>query len=227
MADIDYIPTGFKQTCDICLLSSYSFVLGYYKKLNEGIQADINVHDVCKHYFSYFMSLIDARAELQSAKEFLDQEYRILPNPDICPKNSCIFEYFIFRILHHFCQIYQSDNIRGYEHIRDFDEYLRIQGNQIRSQNFIIEKMDARRHFLQDAYQMVKNHLDNGRHRLAMILFATGNGGHSVVVFKDDANGQYKFRDPNSLGVTDTVSHINIPFSDHLSISEYILFSAV
>lgn len=227
MADIDYIPTGFKQTCDICLLSSYSFVLGYYKKLNEGIQADINVHDVCKHYFSYFMSLIDARAELQSAKEFLDQEYRILPNPDICPKNSCIFEYFIFRILHHFCQIYQSDNIRGYEHIRDFDEYLRIQGNQIRSQNFIIEKMDARRHFLQDAYQMVKNHLDNGRHRLAMILFATGNGGHSVVVFKDDANGQYKFRDPNSLGLTDTVSHINIPFSDHLSISEYILFSAV
>jgi hypothetical protein len=227
MADIDYIPTGFKQTCDICLLSSYSFVLGYYKKLNEGIQADINVHDVCKHYFSYFMSLIDARAELRSAKEFLDQEYRILPNPDICPKNSCIFEYFIFRILHHFCQIYQSDNIRGYEHIRDFDEYLRIQGNQIRSQNFIIEKMDARRHFLQDAYQMVKNHLDNGRHRLAMILFATGNGGHSVVVFKDDANGQYKFRDPNSLGLTDTVSHINIPFSDHLSISEYILFSAV
>ena len=129
--------------------------------------------------------------------------------------------------MHHFCQIYQSDNIRGYEHIRDFDEYLRIQGNQIRSQNFIIEKMDARRHFLQDAYQMVKNHLDNGRHRLAMILFATGNGGHSVVVFKDDANGQYKFRDPNSLGLTDTVSHINIPFSDHLSISEYILFSAV
>ena len=227
MADIQYIPTGFKQTSDICLLASYSFVLGYYKKLKEGIHADINVHDVCRHYFSYFMYLIDGRVELQSVKEFLDLEYRYLPNPDVCPENSRIFEYFVFRILHHYCQVYQNDKIRGYEHICDFDEYLRIQGNPIRSQNFIIEKMDAKRQFLSDAYQNIKTHLDNGLHHLAMILYSTGHGGHSVVVFKHDANGQYIFRDPNSCGLTDIVSHIDMSFSNQLNISEYILFSAV
>ena len=227
MADVQYVPIGFKQTSDICLLSSYSFVLGYYKKLNEGIQADINVHDVCKQYFSYFITLIDKKPELQSVKEFLNLEYSVLPNPNLCPKNSCVFEYFIFRVLHHYCQIYENDSIRGYEHIRDFDLFLRNQRNPICSQNYIIEKMDAKKQFLPDAYKEVKNHLDNGQHHLAMILYATGFGGHSVVVFKDNANGQYKFRDPNSCGLTDIVSHTDMSFSDQLNINEYILFSAV
>lgn len=227
MADSQYVPIGFKQASDICLLSSYSFVLGYYKKLNEGVQADVNVHDACRQYFSYFITLIDKKPELQSVKEFLNLEYSVLPNPNLCPMNSCIFEYFIFRVLHHYCQVYENDSIRGYEHIRDFDLYLRNQGNPICSQNYIIEKMDAKRKFLPDAYTEVKNHLDNGQHHLAMILYATGSRGHSVVVFKDDSNGQYTFRDPNNCDIVNEVSFVNMGFCKQLNISEYILFSEI
>lgn len=224
MADIQFVPTGFRQTSDICLLSSYSFVLGYYKKLNEGVQADVSVHDVCRQYFSYFMSLIDMRADLQSVKDFFDLEYRILPDPDIRPENSCIFEYFIFRILHHYCQVYEND-IRGYEHIRGFDEYLRNSNNNVHPQNFIIDSVNVQSYIIRDAHQRVKNHLDNGQHHLAMILYVTGSGGHSVVVFKNDADGLYYFRDSNSLDITKSSSSVNLEFSDQLNISEYILFS--
>ena len=108
MADSQYVPIGFKQTSDICLLSSYSFVLGYYKKLNEGVNVDVNVHDVCNQYFSYLITLIDNKPELQSVKEFLNREYSVLPSPssNLCPKNSCIFEYFIFIVLYNYCNIY-------------------------------------------------------------------------------------------------------------------------
>lgn len=221
MADVQYVPMGFRQTSDICLLSSYSFVLGYYKKLNEGAQADVNVHDVCRQYFSYFMSLIDMRADLQSVKEFLDLEYHVLPNPHQSPKNSCIFEYFIFRVLHHYCQVYGND-IRGYEHIRVFDEYLRNNNNNIHPQNFIINRVNTQRNII---HQEIRDYLDSGTHHLAMILYATGSGGHSVVVFKNDADGLYYFRDSNSLDITKTASSVNIDFSDQLNISEYILFS--
>lgn len=227
MANIHFIPTGFKQTSDICLLSSYSFVLGYYKKLSEGVQADINVHDICNLYYSYYRHLLDQRNELKKVKDFLDVEYSVLPNPCLNSKNSCIYEYFIYRILHHFCQVYRNDTIRGYEHIRDFDEYLRTQGNTIRSHNFIINSIEAQRIVIPDAYQTIKNHLDNGQHHLAMILYATGSGGHSVVVFKDDANGQYYFRDSNNPNTSNQASFINIDFSNQLNISEYLLFSDV
>ena len=227
MADIDYIPTGFKQTSDICLLASYSFVLGYYKKLNEGVQADVNVHDICNVYYSFFRNLLGQMAELEKVKDFLDVEHSVLPNPHLNLKNCCIYEYFIYRILHHFCQVYRNDTIRGYEHIREFDEYLRTQGNTVRSHNFIINGIDTQRNVIPNAYRTIKNHLDNGQHHLAMILYATGSGGHSVVVFKDDADNQYYFRDSNNPDIVNQASFINIEFSDQLDISEYLLFSDV
>ena len=227
MADSQYVPIGFKQTSDICLLSSYSFILGYYKKLNEGVQVDVNVHDVCKIYYSYFMNLINQRSELHNDRLLWEKEYSALLNPDQTIVNVSNYESFVFRTIHHYCQVYQNDNIRGYEHIRDFDEYLNNQGNPIRSKNFIVYGINAQRNSIPDAYNVVKNHLDSGTHHLAMVIYLTRGGGHSVVIFKNDEDSQYLFRDPNSQNIVNQASIINMNFSNHMEISEYILFSAI
>lgn len=57
MANIQFIPIGFRQTNNICLLASFSFVLSYYKKLENEAQEEINVYNVCDKYMQYFLQL--------------------------------------------------------------------------------------------------------------------------------------------------------------------------
>lgn len=222
MADLQYIPVGFKQTNDICLLASYSFVLRYYKNLHEGLHDDVNMPNVCGEYIDF----ITHNSNVSNCfSQLVRHEYQALYDQNGTIKDINCYEYFISRVLHIYCQRIMND-IRGYIHIQEFDEYLRKNDRQIHSKTFDICGIRAEKYIVHDAYSIVKNHLDNGNHNLAMIMYLTPRGGHSVVLLKNSQNGQYQFRDPNCDNISDTASILDAYFVDQrLDICEYILFS--
>lgn len=222
MADIQYIPTGFKQTSDICLLASYSFVLGYYKKLNEGVQADVNVHDVCNKYMQYLFQL-PGNAHI---RQNIEADYNLLfnANRQIIDVNN--YESFVSWKLHHFCQ---DRNIRGLDHIKAYDDYLYRTGDIIRCHNFRIDDGDVVTGTtpIPGAPAIIRGHLDDNENNLAMIVYLTQRGGHSVLVGKNNQNGEYFFRDPNEENISNVCSHVNLSLYDIRTISEYALFSFI
>lgn len=76
MANIQLIQIGFRQTNDICLLASYSFVLGYYKKLADETNDGIEVHRVCDNYMHYLMQL----PENALTRQNIEADYNLLFN---------------------------------------------------------------------------------------------------------------------------------------------------
>ena len=126
MADLQYIPVGFKQTNDICLLASYSFVLRYYKNLHEGLHDDVNMPNVCGEYIDF----ITHNSNVSNCfSQLFRHEYQALYDQNGTIKDINCYEYFISRVLHIYCQRIMND-IRGYIHIQEFDEYLRSGGDQ-------------------------------------------------------------------------------------------------
>lgn len=222
MADLQYVPVRFRQTNDICLLASYSFVLQYYKNLHEGLHEDINMPNVCGEYIDYITQ--NSKVPIRFS-QLVRHEYQALYDHNGTIKDINCYEYFVSRIMHIYCQRIMND-IRGYNHIREFDDYLRQNDRQIHSKTFYICGIRAEKYIVHDAYSIVKNHLDNGNHNLAMIMYLTPGGGHSVVLLKNSQNGQYQFRDPNCDNISDTASILDAYFVDQrLDICEYILFS--
>lgn len=227
MANLQLIPNGFKQTGDICLLASYSYILGYYKKLAEGVGADVPTYDVCEAYYKYNMELLKNDNICQTYIDSIQIGHGCLMGINNQPKDNNTYECFISRILHFYCQKIKNDRLRGYDHIKEFDYYLLQKGNQIRPVNYKIEKCLTGNNHIQNAFQEIERHLCISEHNLAMLIFLSPCGGHSVVVAKDTNNDVILFRDPNYSVVTKNASIINTEFSNQLVITEYMLFSQV
>ena len=222
MANIQLIPIGFRQTNDICLLASYSFVLGYYKKLADETHDGIEVHSVCDNYMHYLMQL----PENAQTRQNIEADYILLFNANHQIVDANNYEIFVSGKLHQICH---SRNIRGLDHIKEYDDYLYSTGDVIRCQNFRIDDGDVVTGTtpIPKAPAIIMRHLDDNENNLAMIVYLTQRGGHSVLVGKNNQNGTYFFRDPNHDDISDVCSHVNLSLYDMRTISEYILFSAI
>lgn len=177
MAYIQFIPIGFRQTNDICLLTSYSFVLGYYKMLADEVQEGIDVHNLCDKYMQYLLQL----PENAHIRQNIEAEYNLLfnANHEIVDANN--YEYFVFRKLHQFCQ---GRNIRGLDHIKAYDEYLYRIRDVVRCHNFRIDDGNVVTGItpINGAAAIIMRHLDENENNLAMIVYQTQVEGHSVLV---------------------------------------------
>lgn len=222
MASIQFIPIGFRQTNNICLLASFSFVLGYYKKLEDETQEGIDVYNVCNKYMHYLLQL----PENALIRQNMEADYNLLfnINHQIVDVNN--YERFVSMKLHSFCH---NRNMRGLDHIKAYDDYLFRTGDVIRCHNFSIEDGDVVTNTtpIPDAPAIIMRHLDDNENNLAMIVYLTQGNGHSVLVGKNNQNGDYFFRDPNQDNISAVCSHVNLSICDMCIISEYILFSAI
>lgn len=222
MANIQFIPIGFRQTNDICLLASYSFVLGYYKKLSDAAQEEIDVHNVCNEYMQYLLQL----PENSLIRQNMEADYNLLFNVNHQIVDANNYERFVSRKLHDFCH---DRNIRGLEHIKAYDDYLYRTGDVIRCHNFRIDDrgVAAGTTPIPRAPAIILRHLNDNENNLAMIVYLTQGGGHSVLVGKNNQNGDYFFRDPNYDNISNVCSHVNLSLYDMHTISEYVLFSSI
>jgi len=222
MANTQLIPIGFRQTNDICLLASYSFVLGYYKNLADEDQEEIDVHNVCNKYMQYLVQL----PEFAHIRQNIEADYNMLfnANRQIVDVNN--YEHFVSMKLHQICQ---SRNIRGLDHIKAYDNYLYRRGDVIRCHNFRIDNGNvvAGTTPIPGASTIIMRHLDDNENNLAMIVYLAQGNGHSVLVGKNNQNGEYFFRDPNNDNISNVCSHVNFSLYDIRTISEYVLFSSI
>lgn len=222
MASIQFIPIGFRQTNDICLLASFSFVLGYYKKLENEALEEISVYNVCDKYMQYLLQL----PENAIIRQNMEADYISLFNENDQIVNVNNYELFVSMQLHHYCH---GRNIRGLNHIKAYDDYLYREGDDIRCHNFRIDDRDVVTGIIPipEAPAIIMRHLDDNENNLAMIVYQTQRGGHTVLVGRNNLNGEYFFRDPNNDNISNVCSHVNLSLSDMHTISEYVLFSSI
>lgn len=222
MANIQFIPIGFRQTNNICLLASFSFVLGYYKKLADEAQEEIDAHNVCNKYMQYLLQL----PENAHIRQNMEADYNLLFNVNHQIVDANNYERFVSGKLHQFCH---DRNIRGLDHIKAYDDYLYRTGDIIRCHNFRIDDGDVVTGTTPIPYAsaIIRGHLDDNENNLAMIVYLTQGNGHSVLVGKNNQNGDYFFRDPNNDNISQVCSHVNLPLNNMNAICEYILFSSI
>lgn len=222
MANIQFIPIGFRQTNNICLLASFSFILGYYKKLADEAQEGIDVHNVCNKYMQYLLQL----PENALIRQNMEADYNLLFNVNHQIVDANNYERFVSRKLHQFCH---DRNIRGLDHIKAYDDYLYRTGDVIRCHNFRIYDGDvvAGTTPIPGAPAIIMRHLNDKENNLAMIVYLTHGDGHSVLVGRNNKNGEYFFRDPNKDNISNVCSFVNLSLYDMRTISEYVLFSSI
>jgi hypothetical protein len=213
MANIELIPTGYRQSGNVCLLASYSFILGYYKRLSNGRRATINIARFFETYLTYLQ------------RRLSEVGITISPKDDLRGRNVIIRENYICDNIHLFCKT--NGDIRGYEHIMNFHQYLaenQIPGYPI---NFEVASSNVYVGNCQEATDIIRQHLEEQEHNLSMVFYPIAPGkGHSVVVGINSADGQIFFRDPNCNEYSN-VTYDNRNFSEELHMSEYILFRSV
>lgn len=237
MANTNFIPTGFRQVGDVCLLASYSAVLGYYKNVNAGTADDFDVYSLFRLYIDYVQTLLSAipsdRISTHALGERLVQlEGCILRELGDQPANPIairrLYENYVSIVLHWYCQNVRSsaelrNGIHGYIHIKEFDEYLQSTHNQLCSQNFQIAGYEAQNVPIANAYNIINAHLEAADHNLAMVLYRCGGGCHSIMIARNRDGVIY--RDSNATEYS-TVSAVtqSFKFNTQSQIQEYILF---
>jgi len=237
MANTNFIPTGFRQVGDVCLLASYSAVLGYYKNVDAGAYNDFDVYFLFRQYMNYVQNQLSTipneRVSTRSLGDRLVQLENVISQELVeQPANHWairrLFENYVSIVLHWYCQDIrfiplQNRGIHGYTHIKVFDENLLSTHNQLRSQNFRIASYDAQDVPINNAYDIINSHLEAAEHNLAMVLYNCGGGCHSImiarniegVIYRDSNEGVYS----NARAVT-----LGFQFTPLSRIQEYILF---
>ena len=235
MANINYIPTGYRQLGDVCLLASYSAILGYYQNVKNGSCVRFDICSFFHHYIAYINSLLPTipsgcinSRKLGDKLVQLEESFTHELNSESINPNALrrVFENYVSLVLHWYCQVVRATaeqewGIKGYLHIKEFDEYL-LNNNPLRANNFIIKE-----HFEQDspihnAYTIIDSHLQAAEHNVAMVLYEGNGGYHSIMIAKDkegiiyrDSNVDYYDRKDASFG---------FQFNQQSQIQEYILF---
>ena len=236
MANVSFIPTGYRQLGNVCLLASYSAVLGYYQNLNKGVSGNFDFFSLFHQYIIYINSLlskipsehIDSKKlgkKLVQLDECFSQELNsISVNPEAIRR---IFEDYISLVLHWYCQdvratVEQRKGINGYLHIKEFDDYLVKVKSLHRPCNFIIIKHCEQDCPILNAYNIIDSHLQAAEHNLAMVLYGGNGGYHSIMIAKDKEGIIYK--DSNRDCCVRNGATFEFQFNPQSQIQEYILF---
>lgn len=237
MANTNFIPTGFRQVGDVCLLASYSAVLGYYKNVDAGTAVDFDVYSLLRQYIVYVQALLskipnEQISTLALGERIAQLENCILRELGDQPANPIairrLYENYVSIVLHWYCQNVRSsaelrNGIHGYKHIKEFDEYLQSTHNQLRSQNFLIDRYDAQDVPIANAYNIINAHLEAAEHNLAMVLYRCSGGCHSIMIARNRDGVIY--RDSNDNGYSNVCAVTQcFQFNTQSQIQEYILF---
>lgn len=237
MANNNFIPIGFRQAGDVCLLASYSSVLGYYKNVEIGAYSDFDVYSLFSLYIAYIRNILSSipSERISTAtlgNRLVQLEGIILQELQFQPANPMaikrLFENYVSIVLHWYCQDIrynpeQNRGIHGYTNIREFDEYLLTTNNQLRPNNFQIASCDAQNRPIPNAYATINRHLEAAEHNLAMVLYNCGGGCHSIMIARNRDGVIY--RDSNDTRYSnDRAITRGFQFSPQSQIQEYILF---
>ncbi len=239
MADINYIPTGYRQLGDICLLASYSAALGYYQNIINGNRNNHNIDELLHQYINYISSLLCATPNEHISTKALGEKLIQLENAIKVelvskPKNPSsvrrLYENYISIVLHWYCQCIRSsaklpNGLHGYQHIKEFDDFLMKQKDSIRPNNFQIIDHKEQSSPIPEAYNTIKKHLDTAEHNIAMLLFQVKGDFHSIMIAQDKKSIIY--RDSNQLACCRDCATFGFQFNEHSQIQEYILFQLI
>lgn len=238
MAKIDFIPTGYKQAGNVCLLASYYHVLGYYRNVfYEKVVTDYDMRNLFVNYIDYLKHLLSKDSEAQLCpisliSRFEDSAEIVLSMLQGSTPANCItpalLENQISELLHFYCQEVRSslehhDGINGYLHIKEFDDYLQCHDSTLRTPNFDIIACVPPDQKTPCSYNVISEHLRKGPHNVAMVLYSVNTGcSHSIMIARNDEGIIY--RDSNFTCCTrDKASH-EFCFDQKSQIQEYILF---
>lgn len=234
MAQECLIQTGYQQKGNVCVLASYFFVLDYYKKLETGkgfeIKTLFEIYEVYirerfqeeindqSSLFPLSKKLLSLGEKIKSVKEEAEeiQEESI----------QRLYEDYISRLFHFYCQQFRKEiegqGISGYQHIKEFDEYLKEKHPSLRVPRIKILKRVSEKESILNAFKIIDDHLSESECNLAMALYICGaTRYHSILISRD--KDKTIIRDPeNPLIIEDATI---VESYKQQQIYEYILFS--
>ncbi|MDO4187048.1 MAG: hypothetical protein Q4D30_11295 [Bacteroidales bacterium] len=207
MVNRNLIPIDFQQAGNICLLSSLSVCIGYYKHLQNGANASFRINSLFEKYFNYMKE--KNNNDINDRISSIERE-----KSRGCGRKK--YENSIASLLHFYCQNIMND-IRGFSHVAEFDNYLRSNHFRGFPDNYESLLIIANNEPTREILQRILSDITTEQHRLAMIFY----NHHSVVLGKGDDDILY-VRDTNN-SITQEISQDLFTFNNY-PISEYILF---
>lgn len=210
MIDSNYIPLGYKQEGNVCLLASYTVCLGFYKKLENGLEAQIRF----KYIIDKYVDFIKRKSEEHNSNE-LREIISTVENLRSRGRSRKDVEESISNMLHYYCHDIRGD-IRGYVHIKEFNDYIRINNNIGLPTNFDCDLMYAQNDPIEGVQNIILQNLLE-QNSLAMIFY----NNHSVVIGKGENNTIF-LRDTNCDDI-EVIQEESFN-SELFPISEYIRF---
>lgn len=210
MVDNRLIPIDYQQKGNVCLLASYSVVLGYYKHIECGANARLNFQYLQERYLDYMIEQSNLYNS-QNMKDMINDVKQCI-NDRI---SRADIENKTYNILYHYCHFIRPD-IRGYEHIKEFDDYMKANTFIGFPACYRSELKYNEREPIEDVHQEIIADLESN-HSLVMIFMEN----HSVVIGRGEGDLIY-LRDTNDKRIQDV--HIESFTSGGYPISEYIFF---
>lgn len=232
MAQVDFIQHDFKQSGDVCVLASYYFVLYYYKMLETGEGFEINaLFEIYEKYIkkelnenNSFPTLSEKILCLGEKIKNVKEEAKEIQKENI----QRLYENFISLLFHFYCQDVRkkegNGGIRGYQHINEFNEFLNQNKNHYTLVSALnIKSSEYKLKPIARAYEIINDHLSESEHNLAMIVYQSGTGKHSIMIAKN--KNEIIYRDSNFNNLTTDKASFDFKFNNQAQISEYILFN--
>lgn len=214
MANKAFFPIDFKQDGNVCLLASLSVCIGYYKKVEKGVGAQLRFKNLCKRYLDYMTGECRGHNSLD-LEEKIDNIRRV----SSIGRGKAEIEELIHGILLFYCQDVRGD-IRGYQHIFEFDNFLRENQFEGFPTNYKCFLVFAEENAVTDSHYRIIDDLEREEDNLAMVFY----NNHSIVIGNGGTDIIYK-RDTNNNEVDEILkSDFTI---DSYPISEYILFQRI
>ncbi len=212
MANIDFIPIDYKQTGDVCLLASYNVCIGYYKNLEKGQLVTSQFKHICDHYIKYMKEL-----QQNVDNEELRKHIQSYEEANKSGKSKMEVENLLSKLLHFYCQKVRPD-IRGYQHIFEFNDYLREKNLVGLPQNYSCDLIASEIKPIPNIQNSIIEKIREKEDNLAMIFF----NHHSVVIGDSKERGLFK-RDTGNKDVEDIKEDDLLQYP----ISECLLFSRI
>ena len=233
--------SNFQQKGNVCLLTSYGFIIEYYSNLSGMKMSSSFFPDLFKGYLhgiaQCISNLLTPTLEKELEQRFADryQGYRAVLDGtiviDVLSREE--LEELAFKVFHFFCQDVcsivknRAGGIHGFEHIHCINCYAHNSathsiGKVVLPSNYVMGDVSIASN-QGIPIDEIKVFLKKDEHSLALLLFQSAPGGnyHSVVCGYDK-DGFY-FRDPNCKKPTKTT--YNGLTLDKLTCFEYIPIS--
>lgn len=214
MANKNFFPIDFKQEGNVCLLASLSVCIGYYKKVENGIGAQLRFKNLCRRYLDFMKGESMAHNSLELGEKIDNIEREFSEG-----RGRAEIEDLIHRLLLFYCQEVRGD-IRGYQHISEFDNYLRTNLFEGFPKKYECCLVFAEREPVRDNCSRIIEDLEREEDNLSMVFY----NNHSIVLGNGGTDILYK-RDTNNYEVEEMRK---IDFNiDRYPVSEYILFQRI